>query len=404
MIKEFTNKHICRCCGSRNLIPYLNLGNQPLANSYHKNDIEQKYYPLIVNVCNDCFNSQLSIVVDPEVMFKHYLYVSGTTKTFKSHCATLAKETLNIVGIDNPNVLDIACNDGTLLNEFKLLGSNVYGVDPAENIREISKEKGFDVCVDFWNETSSKFFGVIFDIITATNVFAHVDDVDTFLNLSKNVLSDNGRIVIEFPYCKDMILHNEFDTVYHEHLSYFLVNSIKVLADRLKLTITDIIKSDIHGGSIRFYFSKNGIETPLVNELIEIETQLGLTNIETYKLFQPIIDDNKTNMNDIAEEYSKDGYDIICYGASAKGNTMLNYFDLSVKKTIDDNPLKVGYLTPGKNVEIVTSEYIKNASDKILIILTAWNFANEIIGRVNSIKREDQIIKFAFYVPTSKVI
>jgi SAM-dependent methyltransferase len=190
MIKEFTNKHICRCCGSRNLIPYLNLGNQPLANSYHKNDIEQKYYPLIVNVCNDCFNSQLSIVVDPEVMFKHYLYVSGTTKTFKSHCATLAKETLNIVGIDNPNVLDIACNDGTLLNEFKLLGSNVYGVDPAENIREISKEKGFDVCVDFWNETSSKFFGVIFDIITATNVFAHVDDVDTFLNLSKNVLSD----------------------------------------------------------------------------------------------------------------------------------------------------------------------------------------------------------------------
>ena len=404
MKKDFIYKTECRCCGTNDLFTYIELGNQPLANSYHKNDIQLNEIPLSVNVCKKCFNSQLSVVVDPEVMFKHYLYVSGTTKTFREHCKTLARQTIDIVGIKTPNVLDIACNDGTLLAEFKTLGANVYGVDPAENIRDISKIKGFDVCVDFWNEYSSKFFGIEFDIITGTNVFAHVDDVSGFLELAKSVVSPDGRIVIEFPYCSDMIKNNEFDTVYHEHVSYFLVNSIKALTDSVGLVITNIIQSKIHGGSIRFYISKSGMETDDVSLLISKEKENGLMDINTYINFQESIDKNKIDLETVVDEYKSKDYEVICYGASAKGNTMLNYFKLDVQKTIDDNPLKVGYLTPGQNLEIVNSEYINTASDNLLIILTAWNFSDEIIQRVNEKKRDGQNIKFVLYVSSVKVL
>lgn len=405
MNENYIIKNECRCCGSKELTTYIDLGKQPLANSYHKNDVINPKIPLEVNVCNVCFNSQLSVVVKPEIMFKHYLYVSGTTKSFRNHCKQFAKETVDIVGVKNPNVLDIACNDGTLLDEFKNLGSTVYGVDPAENIRDLSKEKGFDVCVDFWNESSANHFNTEFDIITATNVFAHVDDVYMFLNTSKSVLSTDGRIVIEFPYCADMIKHNEFDTIYHEHVSYFLVNSIKTLSDRLDLVITNIIKSNIHGGSIRFYFSKTGTECVDVSALISTEQQNGMMEIKTYLDFSNDVNRNKTECVELINELRAECDEIIGYGASAKGNTMLNFFGIYLDKIIDDNQLKISYLTPGTNIEIVGSNHITNTkSCRIGIVLTAWNFADEIISKVESIKRADQTIKYIYYVPDVRVV
>lgn len=379
-LPDYQKIYECRCCGGDKLHEYLDLGEQPLANSYHKGQ-ELPVYPLRVNVCQECWHSQLSHVVRPDLMFKQYLYVSGTTNTFRDHCYRLAKEAKWFRAMDDPKVLDVACNDGTLLSYFRDIGCDVYGVDPAENLREITKAKGIDVEVGYWGTGVAERLPHKFDIITATNVFAHVHDPGAFLEECLAALNEKGVIVIEFPYCNEMISQQQFDTIYHEHLSYFLVNSFTTLARRKGLKIRQTKLTDIHGGSIRFYLTREGWECRTVDELIAKEKDLALFSAGTYNMFAYKVRIQKTALQNTIASIRQSGLPVCGYGASAKGNTMLNHFGIDLDFIVDDNPMKQGYLTPGRDVPIVSPEELKK-HDELCIIITAWNFYDEIVNRI----------------------
>ena len=409
MQTEFKVIDRCRCCDGQKLIKYLDLGSQPLANNYNKledlfvDDVlygsAQKEYPLNVYYCEDCHHSQLGVVVNPEIMFSNYLYVSGTTETFKQHCKDLAKEAVLKSGKEFIHVLDIACNDGTLLEQFRALGAEICGVDPAKNLRQITYEKKIPVIVDFWNDYSSQAINRRFDIITGTNVFAHVDDIYGFLNNCKRVLSFDGIVVLEFPYCTEMIENNEFDTIYHEHLSYFLVSSFLALSKRAGFNIIDIVTTDIHGGSIRFYLSL--VREPFHEKIIywlADEKQKGLYQWDTYLKFRDRVRNNKKNFIQLLDFLKRNHNTVIGYGASAKGNTMLNYFGARLDYIVDDNQMKWGYLTPGKDIEIRPPAALLDEEIPIYIVIMSWNFSDEIISKVKEIRGEFDD-KFVFYVP-----
>jgi SAM-dependent methyltransferase len=402
-MRYYKKKNFCRCCLNKNLFLYLNLGQQPLANSYHKGEILKKF-PLEVYLCLNCFHSQLSVVVDPDLMYKNYLYVSGTTSTFRKHTKELAQDAVKRFGRKNLSVLDIACNDGTQLEFFRQIGCKVKGIDPAQNLREITKKKHIPVKVAYWNIDIAKKIKNQYDIITATNVFAHVDDIENFLNACKIALKPNGLIIIEFPYAVNMVANNEFDTVYHEHLSYFLVNSFNILIKRLDLVISDIVRTSIHGGSIRFFVSKNSrLETNKVKELISLEKELGLLKKSTYMNFSKNVKQNKIEMKILINKLKKENKKIIGYGASAKGNTMMNYFKIDLSYLIDENELKQGYYTPGRNILIKSLYDLQNEPKDLFVVILAWNFYNEIIQKINKIRLSNN--DFAvLYVPKIKIL
>ncbi len=399
-MSDYQQATVCRCCGSDQLFPYLDLGNQPLANSYHKGETLPRF-PLQVVLCEKCFHSQLSIVVEPALMFQHYLYVSGTTYTFRNHCEDLAVDARERYPNKYPRVLDIACNDGTLLDYFRQRGCEVQGVDPAENLRELTEKKGIPVVVDYWGRgTAPKKLEGKFDIITGTNVFAHVHDISGFLDDCKEVLAEEGTIILEFPYCNVMIGHCEFDTIYHEHLSYFLVNSFNALMERKGLVITDIIRTKIHGGSIRFFVQRTGQQSVKVDQLIADEKEKGLLRKNTYVTFSEQVNKNKEDMQLLLAQLREEGKKVVGYGASAKGNTMLNYFQIDLDYIVDDNPMKWEYLTPGQNIVIKSPETLASEGELYIVIL-AWNFFDEIVKKIQTITHKKD--HYICYVPKVEV-
>jgi 2-polyprenyl-3-methyl-5-hydroxy-6-metoxy-1,4-benzoquinol methylase len=248
MPDDFTTLDACRSCGSTALSQYLDLGEQPLANAYHHGEPLPRF-PLAVNYCRECFHSQLSAAVDPPRMFGQYLYVTGTSATLRAHHAALAEDAVRRLGRAG-SVLDIACNDGTLLECFRNLGCDIYGIDPALNLREVTCRKGIPVLVDYWGTHLD--LGQRFDIITATNVFAHASDLVGFLEACSRHVRPGGIVVIEVPYCRTMLDECHFDTIYHEHLSYFLAAPFLRLLDRCGFYVADVAQVPIHGGSLRW--------------------------------------------------------------------------------------------------------------------------------------------------------
>lgn len=391
----------CRSCKNSKLVKYLNLGKQPLANSYHKGKNLQEF-PLEVMLCTNCFHSQLSVVVNPDLLFKEYLYVSGTTKTFRDHCKELARDAVKRVG-KKASVLDIACNDGTQLEFFRDFGYEVLGVDPARNLRKITKSKKIPVKVDYWTNDLAKRINKKFDLITGTNVFAHVNDLDQFINAAELALKDTGLLILEFPYAQEMISKNEFDTIYHEHLSYFTVNSFKTLMDRMGLVIIDVLQTPIHGGSIRFFLNKGGKKhSKKVEKLIKIEKNKGLLKKITYLDFSKKVKKNKKDFVKLFLDLKLQKEKVIGYGASAKGNTMLNYFKLNLDYIVDDNSLKWGYKTPGRNIPIKSPQIIKKEKNNLNIVILSWNFYPEIVNKIISIRKKKYLDRVLLYVPEVK--
>lgn len=383
------------------------MGDQPLANNLHTGQYLEEF-PLAVKLCRNCFHSQLSIAVDPEILYTDYCYVTGTSQTFKEHCRILAKHAFTRHHLLKPKtVLDIACNDGTLLEEFKKLGLEVLGIDPAQNLAERTTAKGIPVIIDYWEAGAHERLPKQYDIITATNVFAHVDDPLTFLSEAAKALTDKGTIVIEFPYSPCMINRNEFDTIYHEHLSYFNMQSFLTLVNRCKprLYIDGFTRTEIHGGSIRFYlmkhratfFDKHFFQ---VDKLIEQESQKGIYNPQTYREFTAKIISNISLLKNFLEVLRKDGRKVIGYGASAKGNTMLNTASLGYKDVdyiVDDTPLKCGKYTPGSNIPICGIDKLIEEEDPTVILMLAWNFGEEIQKRIEENCKVPHA--YLYYVP-----
>ena len=386
----------CLVCGSDNIEEYLDLSNQPLANSYHHGKILPRY-PLKMMACKNCWHSQLSVSVDPTEMFDDYLYISDTSKTltryFEWVVDYIIKSNNNI-----SNVLEIACNSGVLLEMFQKKGFECIGVDPAKNLRSLSKERNLNVYVDYWNE---KFSNVLkekhnsFDLILAFHVLPHVLDPNEFIRSCINVLSDSGRIFIQTSQC-DMFINNEFDVIYHEHSSYFTARSIKELAVKNSLFVSSIIKTDIHSRSFLFSLQKNECDESAINLLIEEENNNGIYSIEKYKEFSNKAFDIKNKLLNGLQKYRDLGYTIIGYGAAAKGNTLLNYINFKLDYIIDDNRMKCGYLTPGMDIEIHSIDLLYGNFPRICFIPLAWNFYDEIRDRISRIRNNsgDIFIKY----------
>lgn len=385
----------CLVCGSHELFNYLDLTDQPLANSYHKGE-ELERYPLQMNVCLHCWHSQLSVSVDPDKMFEHYLYISDTTKTLTTYFEWAAEYMLN--NTKAKSVLEIACNSGLLLEMLQNKGLKCYGVDPAKNLRELSLKRNLDVYVDYWGRDFSVKFqqevGTV-DLICAFHVLPHVPDPCEFIESCLNVLSEDGTIFLQTSQC-DMFLNNEFDVIYHEHSSYFTASSIHELAKKYNLYVSSIIKTDIHSKSFLFSLTKKPCKESQLHELLQLEHEEGLYTIEKYRHFADNASVIKSILLNKLDQYRKDNYIIIGYGAAAKGNTLLNYIRYKLDYIIDDNEMKWGYLTPGINIPIHGISLLQNDFEKICFVPLAWNFFAEIKERINKVRdtKNDIFIKY----------
>ena len=393
----YHKKDRCVCCDSSNLELLLDLNNQPLANSYHSNTKPLPEYPLGVNLCKDCYHIQLTHIVNPDLLFKDYLYVSGTTQTMRDHFEWFSKF---VIEYSNPkSVLDIACNDGSQLDCFKEKGIKTFGIDPAENLHKLSS-KNHNVICDYFNENS---YSRTFDVIIAQNVFAHNENHKKFLDDCSDIMHDDSYLFIQTSQA-EMVQNNQFDTIYHEHISFFNSNSMNELAKRTDLNLIDIIKTSIHGISYLFIFSKKDINKNLVENLIDVERTRGLLSDKLYSEYKQNVQSVVKDFQQAINDYKNKGYKIIGYGAAAKGMTFLNFANISLDVIIDDNPLKQDLYTPGTNIIIKSAEYIKTYSkeDKILYVPLAWNFYNEIRERILKVRNNPNDL-FLKYFPTLKI-
>ncbi len=343
----------CLACGGKKLSQVLDLGKQPLANNYG----ESKRYPLILNACKDCDHAQLSISVSPDKLFKHYLYESGTSNTLREWFKKFAQERVQ------GDVLDVASNDGTFLKYCKRYGHSVQGIDPAENLTP----KSIPTRVEFFDEDTR--FDKQFDTITAFNVVAHTPNPLSIMRGIRSNLTTTGTAWV---MCSQgaQFETGQFDTIYHEHHSYYSIRSMTALANRAGLCIVNVTIEPIHGGSLLFEMRK-------LNDI----------DFERYQ----------DDVADVIAE-AKDFYPrskLVAYGAAAKGVVFLNATGLKPEFVVDEAGLKWGHTIPGTNIPIVSPEALKTSEDLTIIIL-AWNFADEIVAKIKKLrpKNNDQFVRF----------
>ena len=397
----------CLACGSDDLTPTLDLGNQPLANSYKDTKTEiQESYPLAINRCTNCYHVQLTHAVNPDLMYKNYLYVSGTSYTMRNHFqwfADYACETYFSHNFDIPkNVMDIGCNDGSQLNEFKNFDLVTFGIDPAQNLVHMSRLNGHKVEAEFLNPIYALRNDFRYDIIVAQNVFTHNHDPETFMYCVKKMMNENSLFFIQTSQA-DMILNNEFDTIYHEHISFYNINSMRELCQRTGMFLLDVIKCPLHGNSYIFVISKNSSTSRPSNiqNKIEMERKAGLLTDNTYIDYESkcknVLDDFRKVVNT-----NQGKYKLVGYGAAAKGMTLLNVSGIQLDYIIDDNVLKHNKFTPGSSIEICSSDRLKTEEILILFIPLAWNFFDEIKTKIKSIRNNNQD-KFCTYFPRVEI-
>jgi SAM-dependent methyltransferase len=399
MITENTQ---CLACTSRRMRLALDLGQMPLANAYKDSaDQAEDRYPLAVNLCRDCFHLQLSHTVDPGIIYKNYMYATGTNNTIKEYCKWFA-EFVHEYADDPGNVLDIGCNDGTQLDYFAELGYKTYGIDPAENLHDRIDKKHKAVC-NFFGPDAVKELGVrTFDVIVAQNVFAHNPKPDEFLQTCTKLMNPGSFLFIQTSQA-DMVLNNEFDTIYHEHINFFNTASMDRLSSRCGLNLVDVFKNPIHGNSYIFVLSIETNWRPQdVYTVVGDEKTAGLYTTKTYSNWAKNVAETASKVRNSIEEYRSQGYAIVGYGAAAKGMTMINYANINLDFIVDDSPLKQGKFAPGMNTPIVPRSKIDTVTGNILFVPLAWNFYTEIRERIQSV-RSNPGDRFLKYFPTVEV-
>ncbi len=393
-------KHLteCLCCGSSNLKVTLDLNEQPMANSFKAApEDEELKFPLKLNLCEDCTHLQLSHAVNPDLLFKHYLYVSGTSQTLRDYFDWFANYTHQFFDNKPKTVLDIACNDGTQLDSFKKDGFTTYGIDPAENLHQLSSKNHDVICDYFTEQYVDELKEKQLDVINAQNVFAHNSYPLEFLKMCKEIMHDDSVLFIQTSQA-DMVKNNEFDTIYHEHLSFFNANSMNALSERAGLHLVNVEKTPIHGNSYVFVFKKNPSQGNIKQVLAEERTQ-GAQDLETYKIYEQRCLDVLVTLDERLKIFKLDQYTIVGYGAAAKGMTLINAGNLHLDWIIDDNPLKQGKFAPGSNIPIVSIEKLKElTTNKIVFVPLAWNFFKEIKGKIKAQRNNNKDI-FLKYFP-----
>lgn len=406
-------KNECRVCQKNNLTKVLTFGPTPLANAFlNKDQInkEEYFFPLDVYFCEDCGFLGLGHIVNSEVLFGDYVYVSSTSKVFVKHFNDFAKHTYNKLKLTKRSlVIDIGSNDGVLLKPFKEIGTRVLGIEPAEHIAQMAKKEGINTIPEYFSVDLAKRIVKKYgnaNVVTATNVFAHIDDLDDVIKGLKILLEKDGVFIIEAPYLVDFIKKRYFDLVYHEHMSYWAIDSLSKLFDRFDMEVFHVEKVPVHGGTVRVYVQKKESKRKIehsVSKFLKLENKNGLREKKTYLEYSEKIQENKLKLTSMLSKLKANGKTIAAYGAPAKGNTLLNYFSIGndiLDFVVDDSPLKQNLYTPGKHIPIVSSKELYKRKPDYLLIL-AWNFANPIMETHKEYKKQGG--KFIVPVPKPKI-
>jgi 2-polyprenyl-3-methyl-5-hydroxy-6-metoxy-1,4-benzoquinol methylase len=407
----------CRFCGTSLTQTFCDLGMSPLSNAYLKpSQLQQPeaFYPLHAYVCESCHLVQLLEFESPEHIFSDYAYFSSYSDTWLTHAKTYTDDMIKRFGFNQSSqIVEIASNDGYLLQYFVERGIPVLGVEPAENVAQVAKAKGIPTVVKFFGvKTATELakVGTQADLLLGNNVLAHVPDLNDFVAGMKILLKPNGVITMEFPHLLRLMEGNQFDTIYHEHFSYFSFLTVETIFAKHGLTLFDVEELTTHGGSLRIFAQhtekKNQSLTKQarVTHLRIIEQQAGLDRLETYQNFAEQVRDTKRHILDFLIQAKRAGKEIVGYGAPAKGNTLLNYCGIRsdfISYTVDRSPHKQGLFLPGTHIAIYPPEKIQETQPDYLVILP-WNLKDEIMAQMASIRAWGG--KFVTLIPSVQII
>ncbi|MEO6323132.1 MAG: class I SAM-dependent methyltransferase [Thermoanaerobaculia bacterium] len=403
----------CRMCRGVSLEPFLDLGFSPPADQFRRKDQLREpevWYPLQVLMC-ECGLAQLSHVVSPEVLYRNdYPYESSTTRMGREHWDRFAGAVVQrfSLGADDL-VVDIGSNVGVLLNAFSSRGVRVQGVDPAANIVLIAVRNGVDTLCDFFNAETVRAITAAkgqASVVTATNVFAHVDDLHKFMRDVQSLLRPGGVFIFEAPYFQNLVDKVEYDTIYHEHLSYLSMRPLVPFFSQFEMEVFHVEFVDIHGGSFRVFVGGRGEHavTPEVAELLSREQERGLQSPEALSRFALAVEQNRRDLTWLLHSLKHEGKRIAGVSAPAKGMTLINYCRIGpeiLDFVTEKAALKIGRFTPGSRIPVVSDQVLLDQGADYALLL-AWNFAEEIMSNLSAFRARGG--KFIIPIPHPTVI
>lgn len=404
----------CKMCESDNLELFLDLGFIPKVDKFLSSDELNEpeiFYPLTVYLCKDCGLSQLGFIVpELELFNEDYAYESSTTKNRHENYCQLAEYVCNKFNIKNDSlVVDIGSNVGVLLECFKNYGMKVLGVDASFNIVKKANERGIETILGFFNhEIADKIinkYGKV-SVVTATNVFAHIQNYNFFITALKEILGNKGIFVFQVPHFLKLLKNIEYDTIYHEHVTYFGLKPLIKFFEKYQMELFDVIETEIDGGSIRCFVANKGdyLVSSNINKILEKEENESIYNIDRLKKFEKDVKQQKKELNELLVELKRDGKKIVGVGAPAKGMTLINYckIDRDILEYLTEKaPLKIGKFTPGMHIPVKSDEMLLKDKPDYAIIL-AWNFADEIMINLEEYKKSGG--KFLIPIPKPKIV
>ena len=385
----------CRFCGHPLQHTFVDLGMSPLCQTHITREqlgAMEPYYPLHAYVCDRCYLVQLEEFVAPERLFTEYAYFSSYSASWVEHARAYCDLMSERFGIDRGSrVVEIASNDGYLLQHFVARGIPVLGIEPAANVAASARARGIPTLAKFFGAATARELAADFgraDLLLGNNVLAHVPDLNDFVAGLKLLLAEGGVLTMEFPHLLELMRHNQFDTIYHEHFSYFSFTTVHEVFRRHELTVFDVEQLPTHGGSLRIYArhaaQAGAAPTPRARDLLAREEQYGLRRLETYAAFAERVRESKRALLEFLIAAKRAGKRIVGYGAPGKGNTLLNYCGIGrdfLDFTVDRNPYKQGKFTPGMHIPILHPDELRAARPDYILILP-WNLKEEILATV----------------------
>src|SRR5271155_91854 len=412
-LQETVSTRACRFCGSGELSTFLDLGMSPLCQTApSKEDLArgEVYYPLHVFVCERCFLVQLDVFESPENIFGHYLYFSSYSDSWLKHCEDYCEKMTKKLALNGQSfVVEVASNDGYLLQYFVKQGVPVLGVEPAKNVAKVASEKGIPTVAEFFGTKLAKELAVQSggaDLVLGNNVLAQVPDLNDFVEGLKILLKPEGVLTLEFPHLLRLMENNEFDTIYHEHFSYFSFYTTMRILEAHGLRVFDVEELGTHGGSIRVYACRAEASThkvqPNVQKLIELEKRAGLDSVTGYQAFASQVRQTKFALMDFLLKAAREGKSVAGYGAPGKSATLLHYCGIGkdlIQYTVDRSPHKQGRFLPGSRIPIYHPDRIRETKPDFVVILP-WNLKDEIMQQLQFIREWGG----RFVVPIPKVV
>lgn len=400
----------CRFCTSELKHSFVDLGMSPLANSYIAPDNAEKmepFYPLHAFICDKCFLVQLKEFETPENIFSDYAYFSSYSKSWLKHASMYAETMIERFGFDsNSQIVEVASNDGYLLQYFKEKNIPVLGIEPAVNVAKVAVDAGIPTITEFFGVQTAKSLvanGTRADLLLGNNVLAHVPDLNDFVEGLKILLNSAGVITLEFPHLLRLIEQKQFDTIYHEHFSYFTCLTIQNVFSAHGLVLFDVEELGTHGGSLRVYARHASDDTKPVSDnvsrLIGREVDNGFTDMNFYNSFEEKVKSTKQNILEFLIRAKRENKCIVGYGAAAKGNTLLNYCGVRtdfIDYVVDRSPHKQGTYLPGTHIPVHSPDKIDVTKPDYLLILP-WNIKHEVMEQMKHVR--DWGCKFLTLIP-----